>query len=136
MVLFRYPNTNTRMFYVSYFSLCTYLQVINEMMMSMNVDKVEVKTANFLESWGAAITLLVTGLVQLKGYPVRKRFVQNFLLAPKRDGYFVFSDIFKLICDEYDDHQYHGADSNCVDNVPQVDAPYTMAEAGISSQQY
>jgi hypothetical protein len=42
--LFRYPNTNTRMFYVSYFSLCTYLQVINEMMMSMNVDKVEVKT--------------------------------------------------------------------------------------------
>jgi hypothetical protein len=109
------------------------LQVINDMMMSMNVTKVEVKTANFLESWGAAITLLVTGLVQLKNYPVRKRFVQNIVLAPKKDGYFIFSDIFKLICDEYDD-QYHVSDYNCADNLPQVDASYTMAETGISSQ--
>ncbi|TVU15291.1 hypothetical protein EJB05_38803 [Eragrostis curvula] len=103
------------------------LEAINDMMMSMNIHKVEVKTANFLESWGGAITLLVTGLVQLKGYPARKRFVQTILLAPKKDGYFVFSDIFKLICDEYDD-QYHGADYSGVDNIPQVDVPYTMAE--------
>ncbi|KAK3144291.1 hypothetical protein QOZ80_4AG0311070 [Eleusine coracana subsp. coracana] len=103
------------------------LEVINDMMMSTNIHKVEVKTANFLESWGGAITLLVTGLVQLKGYPVRKRFVQTILLAPKKDGYFVFSDIFKLICDEYDD-QYHGADYSCVDNTQQMDAPYAMAE--------
>ncbi|KAJ1271836.1 hypothetical protein BS78_06G156100 [Paspalum vaginatum] len=105
------------------------VEVINDMMMSMNVNKVEVKTANFLESWGAAITLLVTGLVQLKGYPVRKRFVQNIVLAPKKDGYFIFSDIFKLICDEYDD-QYRVADYNCTDNMPQVDSSYTMAETG------
>ncbi|KAL6651030.1 hypothetical protein ACP70R_009955 [Stipagrostis hirtigluma subsp. patula] len=103
------------------------VDVINDIMMSMNISKVEVKTANFLESWGAAITLLVTGLVQLKGYPARKRFVQTILLAPKQDGYFVFSDIFKLICDEYDD-QYHGADYSCADNVAQVDAPYNIAE--------
>ncbi|KAK3142106.1 hypothetical protein QOZ80_4BG0342280 [Eleusine coracana subsp. coracana] len=103
------------------------LEVINDMMMSTNIHKVEVKTANFLESWGGAITLLVTGLVQLKGYPVRKRFVQTILLAPKKDGYFVFSDIFKFICDEYDD-QYHGADYSCVDNTQQMDAPYAMAE--------
>lgn len=105
------------------------------MLMSMNVTKVEVKTANFLESWGAAITLLVTGLVQLKGYPVRKRFVQNIVLAPKKDGYFIFSDIFKLICDEYDD-QYHVSNYNCAETMPQVDASYTMAETGISSQLY
>ncbi|XP_062186260.1 nuclear transport factor 2-like [Phragmites australis] len=103
------------------------VEVINDMMMSMNIHKVEVKTANCLESWGAAIMLLVTGLVQLKGYPARKRFAQNIVLAPKKDGYFVFSDIFKLICDEYDD-QYHVADYSCADNIPQVDAPYTMAE--------
>jgi hypothetical protein len=53
----------------------------------------------------------------------------------KKDGYFVFSDIFKFICDDYDD-QYHGADDNCVENIPQVDAPYTMAETGISFQHY
>jgi hypothetical protein len=134
-MLFRYSNINTQKLYASYFSLYTYFQVINDMMMSMNIQKVEVKTANFLESWGGAITLLVTGLVQLKGYPVRKRFVQTILLAPKKDGYFVFSDIFKFICDEYDD-QYHGVDHNCVENIPQVDAPYTMAETGISSQHY
>ncbi|RCV34479.1 hypothetical protein SETIT_7G162600v2 [Setaria italica] len=105
------------------------VEVINDMMMSMNVTKVEVKTANFLESWGGAITLLVTGLVQLKDYPVRKRFVQNIVLAPKKDGYYIFSDIFKLICDEYD-NQYHVPDYNCADNMPQVDASYTMAETG------
>ncbi|TKW05372.1 hypothetical protein SEVIR_7G171400v4 [Setaria viridis] len=105
------------------------VEVINDMMMSMNVTKVEVKTANFLESWGGAITLLVTGLVQLKDYPVRKRFVQNIVLAPKKDGYYIFSDIFKLICDEYD-NQYHVPDYNCADNMPQVDASYKMAETG------
>lgn len=105
------------------------MEVINDMMMSMNVTKVEVKTANFLESWGGAITLLVTGLVQLKDYPVRKRFVQNIVLAPKKDGYYIFSDIFKLICDEYD-NQYHVPDYNCADNMPQVDASYKMAETG------
>ncbi|KAG2567341.1 nuclear transport factor 2-like isoform X1 [Panicum virgatum] len=110
-------------------SLGETVEVINDMMMSMNVTKVEVKTANFLESWGAAITLLVTGLVQLKDYPVRKRFVQNIVLAPKKDGYYIFSDIFKLICDEYGD-QYHVSDYNCADNLPQVDASYTMAETG------
>nr|CAB3485094.1 unnamed protein product [Digitaria exilis] len=105
------------------------MERINDMLMSMNVTKVEVKTANFLESWGAAITLLVTGLVQLKGYPVRKRFAQNIILAPKKDGYFIFSDIFKLICDEYDD-RYHVSDYNGAENMPQVDASYTMAETG------
>lgn len=105
------------------------VEVINDMMMSMKVSKVEVKTANFLESWAGAITLLVTGLVKLKHYPVRKRFAQNIVLAPKEDGYFIFSDIFKLICDEYDD-QYPFADYNCADNMPQVEASYTMAEIG------
>ncbi|CAN6276259.1 unnamed protein product [Urochloa humidicola] len=107
-------------------SLGETVEVINDMMMSMNVTKVEVKTANFLESWAGAITLLVTGLVQLKDYPVRKRFVQNILLAPKKDGYFIFSDIFKIVCDEYDD-RFHVPDYNCADNMP---ASYTMAETG------
>ncbi|OEL27586.1 hypothetical protein BAE44_0011396 [Dichanthelium oligosanthes] len=110
-------------------SLGETMEVINGMMMSMNLTKVEVKTANFLESWAGAITLLVTGLVQLKGYPVCKRFVQNIVLAPKKDGYFIFSDIFKFICDEYDD-QYHVSDYNCADNMRQVDASYAMAETG------
>uniref|UniRef100_A0A8I6YA70 NTF2 domain-containing protein n=1 Tax=Hordeum vulgare subsp. vulgare TaxID=112509 RepID=A0A8I6YA70_HORVV len=72
--------------------------------MSMNVQKVEIKTANFLQSWDGAITLLVTGLAQLKGYPSRKSFSQSIILAPqiKPDGLYVDSDIFQLICDEYD----------------------------------
>ena len=135
-MLFCHPNSDEPYFHIGFSHLLInncylLLQVINDMMMSMNVSKVEVKTANFLESWGGAITLLVTGLVQLKGYPVRKRFAQNIVLAPKKDGYFIFSDIFKLICDEYDD-QYPVADYSCADNMPQVDASYTMAETGIS----
>ncbi|KAG8082643.1 hypothetical protein GUJ93_ZPchr0014g47625 [Zizania palustris] len=78
------------------------VEVINDMMITMNIHKVEVKTANFVESWAGALSMLVTGLVQLKDYPVRKRFVHNIILAPQQQGYFVFSDMFKLICDEYD----------------------------------
>lgn len=106
------------------------VEVINDMIMSMNVHKVEVKTANFVESWGGALLLVVTGLVQLKGYPSRKRFVQTIVLAPQLDGYFVFSDIFKLICDEYDDH-YQVADYSYADNIPRMDVPNTMT--GIAS---
>lgn len=101
------------------------------MIMSMNVHKVEVKTANFVESWGGALLLVVTGLVQLKGYPSRKRFVQTIVLAPQLDGYFVFSDIFKLICDEYDDH-YQVADYSYADNIPRMDVPNTMTGIGIA----
>lgn len=69
--------------------------------------------------------LLVTGLVQLKGYPSNTRFVQTIVLAPQSDGYFVFSDIFKLTYDEYDDH-YQVADYNYADNMPRMDVPNTM----------
>ncbi|KAF0923024.1 hypothetical protein E2562_002212 [Oryza meyeriana var. granulata] len=102
------------------------VQEINDMIISMNIHKVEVKTANFVESWRGALQMLVTGLVQLKDNPVRKRFVQTMLLAPQDNGYFVFSDIFKLICDEYD--YYEGADCSHTDNVLQMDAHNTMTE--------
>ncbi|KAL5215909.1 hypothetical protein ABZP36_007310 [Zizania latifolia] len=99
------------------------VEVINDMMISMNIHKVEVKTANFVESWAGALSMLVTGLVQLKDYPVRKRFVQSIILAPQQQGYFVFSDMFKLICDEYD--YYEVADYSHAD---QMDAHNTVTE--------
>ncbi|KAL5214553.1 hypothetical protein ABZP36_003705 [Zizania latifolia] len=99
------------------------VEVINDMMISMNIHKVEVKTANFVESWAGALSMLVTGLVQLKDYPVRKRFVQSIVLAPQQQGYFVFSDMFKLICDEYD--YYEVADCSHAD---QMDAHNTMTK--------
>ena len=110
------------------------MQEINDILMSMNVQKVEIKTANFLESWAGAITLLVTGLVQLKGYPLRKRFSQSIILAPqvKPDGFFVDSDIFQFICDEYDDH-YQVADYGYANQFPQMVAHNTMTETGIAS---
>ncbi|XP_040379456.1 nuclear transport factor 2-like isoform X2 [Oryza brachyantha] len=107
-------------------SIAGTVQEINDMIISMNIRKVEVKTANFVESWGGAIQMLVTGLVQLKDYPIRKRFAQTMLLAPQDNGYFVFSDIFKLICDEYD--YYEVADYNRTDNITQIDAHNTMTE--------
>lgn len=105
------------------------LEEINEILMSMNVHKVEVKTANCLESWGGAIFVLVTGLVQLKGQPSRKRFSQSFVLAPqiKPDGFFVCSDIFKLICDEYDDH-YRVTEYSYADNIAQMAVHNITAE--------
>ncbi|KAG8065242.1 hypothetical protein GUJ93_ZPchr0004g40241 [Zizania palustris] len=99
------------------------VEVINDMMISMNIHKVEVKTANFVESWAGALSMLVTGLVQLKDYPVRKRFVQSIVLAPQQQGYFVFSDMFKLICDEYD--YYEVADCS---HANQMDAHNTMTK--------
>lgn len=102
------------------------VEEINDMIISMNVHKIEVKTANFVQSWGGALQMLVTGLVQLKDYPVRKRFAQTMLLAPQDNGYYVFSDIFKLICDEYD--YYEGADYSHTDNILQMDAHNTMTE--------
>ncbi|KAM0844320.1 hypothetical protein ACQ4PT_057136 [Festuca glaucescens] len=105
------------------------VEEINDILMCMNVHKVEVRTANFMESWGGAISGLVTGLVQLKGYPSRKRFSQSFVLAPQvePDGFFVYSDIFKFICDEYDAH-YQVADYGFADSIPHMAAPNTLTE--------
>uniref|UniRef100_A0A0D9W722 NTF2 domain-containing protein n=1 Tax=Leersia perrieri TaxID=77586 RepID=A0A0D9W722_9ORYZ len=102
------------------------IQEINDIIMSMNIHKVEVKTANFLETYKGALQMLVTGLVQLKDYPVRKRFSQTMVLAPQANGYFVYSDIFKLICDEYD--YYEAADYSHTDNILQMDVHNTMTE--------
>ncbi|CAM0903844.1 unnamed protein product [Alopecurus aequalis] len=105
------------------------IEDINEILMSMNVQKVEVRTANFLESWGGAIVGLVTGLVQLKGHASRKRFSHSFLLAPQvePDGFFVYSDTFKFICDEYDAH-YPVDDYGFANNIPHMAAPNTVTE--------
>ena len=109
------------------------MQEIDDILMSMNVHRVEVITANFLESWGGAIFGLVTGLVQLKGHPSRKRFSQSFILAPQvePDGFFVYSDIFKFICDEYDAH-YQVADYGFTTNIPNMAAPNILTETGIA----
>jgi hypothetical protein len=109
------------------------MQEINDILMCMNVHKVEVRTANFLESWAGAISGLVTGLVQLKGYPSRKRFSQSFILAPQvePDGFFVYSDIFKFICDEYDAYD-PVADYGIANSIPHMSAPNTLTETGIA----
>lgn len=43
---------------------------------------------------------MVTGLVQVKDFICRRKFVETFFLAPQDKGYFVLNDIFLLLEEE------------------------------------
>ncbi|KAG6420042.1 hypothetical protein SASPL_116557 [Salvia splendens] len=73
---------------------------IHQLVMSLSYTAIEVKTAHSLESWNGGVLVLVSGAVHLKGYNVRKKFVETFFLAPQEKGYFVLNDIFHYVDDE------------------------------------
>ncbi|KAL0920224.1 hypothetical protein M5K25_009344 [Dendrobium thyrsiflorum] len=69
---------------------------IHNLIISLNFTEIEVKTANSLESLDGGVLVMVTGLVQVKDFICRRKFVETFFLAPQEKGYFVLNDIFLL----------------------------------------
>lgn len=76
------------------------MQEIHNLIISLNFNEIEVKTANSLESLDGRVLVMVTGLVQVKDFICRRKFVESFFLAPQEKGYFVLNDIFLLLEEE------------------------------------
>jgi hypothetical protein len=77
-----------------------YLQDIHSLIMSLNFTQIEIKTANFTNSWGDGVIVMVSGLVQTKEYSNQRKFIQTFFLAPQEKGYFVLNDYFHFVDQE------------------------------------
>uniref|UniRef100_A0A0D3F094 Uncharacterized protein n=1 Tax=Oryza barthii TaxID=65489 RepID=A0A0D3F094_9ORYZ len=73
---------------------------IHSLIMSLNFTQIEIKTANFLNSWGDGVLVMVSGLVQTKEYSHQRKFIQMFFLAPQEKGYFVLNDYFHFVDEE------------------------------------
>ncbi|XP_073147426.1 nuclear transport factor 2-like isoform X2 [Henckelia pumila] len=73
---------------------------IHQLIMSLNYNGIEIKTAHSLESWNYGVLVMVSGTVHIKGFNARKKFVETFFLAPQEKGYFVFNDIFHYVDEE------------------------------------
>ncbi|XP_078167612.1 nuclear transport factor 2-like isoform X2 [Carex rostrata] len=73
---------------------------IHSLIMSLNISTIEIKTWNCLESWSGGILVMVSGLVQMRDWPYRRRFIQSFFLAPQEKGYFVLNDMFHVLDQE------------------------------------
>ncbi|KAH6834669.1 hypothetical protein C2S53_019811 [Perilla frutescens var. hirtella] len=73
---------------------------IHQLVMSLSYTGIEIKTAHSLESWNGGVLVMVSGSVHIKGYNVRKKFVETFFLAPQEKGYFVLNDIFHYVDEE------------------------------------
>ncbi|OAY67328.1 putative G3BP-like protein [Ananas comosus] len=82
----------------------TGMMQIHSLIMSLNFTRIEIKTANFLNSWGDGVLVMVSGLVQAREYNARRNFVQTFFLAPQEKGYFILNDMFHFL-DEEQIHQ-------------------------------
>jgi hypothetical protein len=76
-------------------------QAINEKILSMDVERAEIKAVDAQESLGGGVTVLVMGhLTRRTG--VSREFVQSFFLAPQEKGYFVLNDILRYAGEEGD----------------------------------
>uniref|UniRef100_A0A8R7R595 NTF2 domain-containing protein n=1 Tax=Triticum urartu TaxID=4572 RepID=A0A8R7R595_TRIUA len=73
---------------------------IHSLIMSLNFTQIEIKTANFANSWGDGVLVMVSGLVQTKEYNNQRKFIQMFFLAPQEKGYFVLNDYFHFVDQE------------------------------------
>lgn len=72
------------------------LQAINEKIVSMGIDRAEIKAVDAQESLCGGVTVLVMGhLTGRNG--VSREFVQSFFLAPQEKGYFVLNDILRYV---------------------------------------
>ena len=70
------------------------------MILSLNIEefKVEIKTADALESYKEGVTLLKTRCLTGNNN-LKRSFVQSFFLAPQHNGFFVLSDVFGYVED-------------------------------------
>ncbi|KAK4425394.1 Nuclear transport factor 2 [Sesamum alatum] len=73
---------------------------IHQLIMSLNYNGIEIKTAHSLESWNGGVLVMVSGSVHVKDFSGRKKFVETFFLAPQEKGYFVLNDIFHYVDEE------------------------------------
>jgi hypothetical protein len=79
----------------------TTMEAINEKILSMDVERAEIKAVDAQESLGGGVTVLVMGhLTRRTG--VSREFVQSFFLAPQEKGYFVLNDILRYAGEEGD----------------------------------
>jgi hypothetical protein len=98
--------------------------------MSLSYTGIEIKTAHSLESWNGGVLVMVSGLVQIKDFSGKRKFVQTFFLAPQEKGYFVLNDIFHFIDDEPVRH--HPAVLLGHSNLDsKLNAPSTIPDPGI-----
>lgn len=102
--LFALPYYHDLAIIVCQVIFCIIVQQIHSLIMSLNFTRIEIKTANFLNSWGDGVLVMVSGLVQAREYNARRNFVQTFFLAPQEKGYFILNDMFHFL-DEEQIHQ-------------------------------
>lgn len=80
------------------------LQAINEKIVSMGIDRAEIKAVDAQESLCGGVTVLVMGHLTGKN-GVSREFVQSFFLAPQEKGYFVLNDILRYVGEGAGDEQ-------------------------------
>ncbi|XP_021897021.1 LOW QUALITY PROTEIN: putative G3BP-like protein [Carica papaya] len=73
---------------------------MHALIMSLNFNAIEIKTAHSLESWNGGVLVMVSGSMQIKDFSVRWRFMQTFFLAPHEKRLFLLNDIFHFNDDE------------------------------------
>jgi hypothetical protein len=75
------------------------LQAINDKIVSMGIDRAEIKAVDAQESLCGGVTVLVMGHLTGRN-SVSREFVQSFFLAPQEKGYFVLNDILRYVGEE------------------------------------
>ncbi|PAN14725.1 hypothetical protein PAHAL_2G432600 [Panicum hallii] len=116
---------------------------IHSLIMSLNFTQIEIKTANFINSWGDGVLVMVSGLVQTKEYSHQRKFIQMFFLAPQEKGYFVLNDYFHFVDQEqvqpaqlisHDDYENNLASNTAVETVPEYIHEEETQTAQITSE--
>ncbi|KAL6900624.1 hypothetical protein ACP4OV_005300 [Aristida adscensionis] len=121
---------------------------IHSLIMSLNFTQIEIKTANFVNSWGDGVLVMVSGLVQTKEYSHQRKFIQMFFLAPQEKGYFVLNDYFHFVDQEHmqsapviaqENFESNLASNTVVETVPdyihEEESQATQAAAPITSEE-
>ncbi|XP_078182598.1 nuclear transport factor 2-like isoform X1 [Carex rostrata] len=79
----------------------TGMMEIHTLISAVKFSSIEIKTANFLRSYGDGLMAVVSGLVQRGQYEKRRKFIQAFFLAPQDSGYYILNDLFHYVDEEY-----------------------------------
>nr|ACN36219.1 unknown [Zea mays] len=77
----------------------TSMDAINDKIVSMGIDRAEIKAVDAQESLCGGVTVLVMGHLTGRN-SVSREFVQSFFLAPQEKGYFVLNDILRYVGEE------------------------------------
>ncbi|XP_042973844.1 nuclear transport factor 2-like isoform X2 [Carya illinoinensis] len=78
---------------------------IHRLLMSLNLAAIEIQTTNSLYSWHGGVLVVVSGMVKIRGFNKKRKFVQIIFLIPLGDGYLILNDIFQFINDDASAYQ-------------------------------